>query len=111
MEGIWGTWVGSADFCSVNATNVFARLDSALWCCNCSLRISIMALGTKTSRCGKKVCTTSEGNMYVANYPFREMQLFLIGYIIIEICEVFTVGEFPLNSNVRIVRWTPLEFL
>ncbi|KAI0837362.1 chitin synthase III catalytic subunit [Hypoxylon sp. FL0890] len=32
----------------------------------------------------------------------REMQLFLIGYIIIEICEIFTVGEFPLNATVRI---------
>jgi len=30
------------------------------------------------------------------------MQLFLLGYIIIEICEIFTVGEFPLNSTVRI---------
>lgn len=33
----------------------------------------------------------------------REMQLFLLGYIIIEICEIFTVGEFPLSSTVRIV--------
>ncbi|KAF7516528.1 hypothetical protein G7054_g14124 [Neopestalotiopsis clavispora] len=32
----------------------------------------------------------------------REMQLFLLGYIIIEICEIFSVGEFPLNSTVRI---------
>ncbi|KAI1418201.1 chitin synthase III catalytic subunit [Hypoxylon sp. FL1857] len=32
----------------------------------------------------------------------REMQLFLIGYIIIEICEIFTVGEFPLSATVRI---------
>lgn len=32
----------------------------------------------------------------------REMQLFLLGYIIIEICEIFTVGEFPLSKNVRI---------
>ncbi|KAH7246334.1 chitin synthase III catalytic subunit [Fusarium tricinctum] len=32
----------------------------------------------------------------------REMQLFLIGYIIISICEIFSVGEFPLNSTVRI---------
>lgn len=31
------------------------------------------------------------------------MQLFLIGFIIIEICEIFTVGEFPLNATVRIV--------
>ncbi|WPH00993.1 Hypothetical protein R9X50_00382700 [Acrodontium crateriforme] len=31
----------------------------------------------------------------------REMQFFLIGYIIIEICEIFTVGGFPLDSKVR----------
>lgn len=31
------------------------------------------------------------------------MQLFLIGYVIIEICEIFTVGEFPLAGKVRIV--------
>ncbi|ORY10580.1 chitin synthase III catalytic subunit [Clohesyomyces aquaticus] len=31
----------------------------------------------------------------------REMQLFLVGFIIIEICEIFTVGGFPLNSGVR----------
>ncbi|QPG94560.1 hypothetical protein C2857_006377 [Epichloe festucae Fl1] len=33
----------------------------------------------------------------------REMQLFLIGYILMSICEIFTVGEFPLNSTVRVV--------
>ncbi|KAF1831052.1 hypothetical protein BDW02DRAFT_71924 [Decorospora gaudefroyi] len=33
----------------------------------------------------------------------REMQLFLLGYIIISICEIFTIGGFPLNSTVRIV--------
>ncbi|KAI8671006.1 Chitin synthase export chaperone [Fusarium keratoplasticum] len=33
----------------------------------------------------------------------REMQLFLIGYIIISICEIFSVGEFPLNKTARIV--------
>ena len=31
----------------------------------------------------------------------REIQLFLIGYLIIEICEIFTVGGFPLNNDVR----------
>ncbi|OAL36520.1 hypothetical protein AYO20_04136 [Fonsecaea nubica] len=31
----------------------------------------------------------------------REMQMFLVGYIIIEICEIFTVGGFPLNNDVR----------
>lgn len=34
----------------------------------------------------------------------REMQLFLIGYIIISICEIFTIGGFPLNNSVRLVR-------
>jgi hypothetical protein len=34
------------------------------------------------------------------------MQLFLLGYIIIEICEIFTVGEFPLSATVRIVSAT-----
>lgn len=33
----------------------------------------------------------------------REMQLFLIGYILMSICEIFSVGEFPLNSTVRVV--------
>ncbi|KAJ5833094.1 Chitin synthase III catalytic subunit [Penicillium riverlandense] len=31
----------------------------------------------------------------------REMQLFLLGFIIIEICEIFTVGGFPLQDAVR----------
>ncbi|EME48150.1 hypothetical protein DOTSEDRAFT_69928 [Dothistroma septosporum NZE10] len=31
----------------------------------------------------------------------REMQIFLIGFIIIEVCEIFTVGGFPLDSTVR----------
>ncbi|KAL1967305.1 hypothetical protein VTN77DRAFT_3351 [Rasamsonia byssochlamydoides] len=31
----------------------------------------------------------------------REIQLFLIGYIIISICEIFTVGGFPLDPVVR----------
>ncbi|EFQ32164.1 chitin synthase export chaperone [Colletotrichum graminicola] len=32
----------------------------------------------------------------------REMQLFLASFIIIELCEIFTVGDFPLAGNVRI---------
>lgn len=31
----------------------------------------------------------------------REMQFFLVGYIIISICEIFTIGGFPLNGAVR----------
>src|SRR6266536_3543657 len=33
--------------------------------------------------------------------PSREMQLFLIGYILISICEIFTVGGIPLDDDVR----------
>ncbi|KAK4038707.1 chitin synthase III catalytic subunit [Parachaetomium inaequale] len=32
----------------------------------------------------------------------REMQAFLIGYTLISICEIFSVGDFPLNSSVRL---------
>lgn len=32
---------------------------------------------------------------------YREMQFFLMGYIIIEICEIFTIGGFPLDGAVR----------
>lgn len=47
-------------------------------------------------------------NLYLAgslntNMVNREMQLFLLGFIIIEICEIFSVGEFPLNGTVRVV--------
>lgn len=35
----------------------------------------------------------------------REMQLFLLGYIIVSICEIFTIGGFPLNNSVRLVWW------
>ncbi|KAL4900002.1 hypothetical protein BDW74DRAFT_104802 [Aspergillus multicolor] len=31
----------------------------------------------------------------------REMQIFLLGFIIIEICEIFSVGGFPLKNEVR----------
>ncbi|KEZ43071.1 hypothetical protein SAPIO_CDS5154 [Scedosporium apiospermum] len=31
-----------------------------------------------------------------------EMQLFLVGYLLISICEIFSVGEFPLNGKVRV---------
>lgn len=31
----------------------------------------------------------------------REMQMFLAGYLVVEICEIFTVGGFPLDNDVR----------
>ncbi|CAO2648485.1 Nn.00g077520.m01.CDS01 [Neocucurbitaria sp. VM-36] len=32
----------------------------------------------------------------------REMQLFLLGYIVISICEILTIGGFPLNDSARL---------
>lgn len=31
------------------------------------------------------------------------MQVFLVGYFLISLCEIFSIGEFPLNESVRIV--------
>ncbi|KAL6249446.1 hypothetical protein RBB50_003299 [Rhinocladiella similis] len=31
----------------------------------------------------------------------REMQMFLLGFLVIEICEIFTMGGFPLDNDVR----------
>jgi hypothetical protein len=31
------------------------------------------------------------------------MQLFLIGFMLLSICEIFTIGGFPLERKVRIV--------
>lgn len=40
----------------------------------------------------------------LANGQAREIQLFLVGYIILSICEIFTIGGIPLNSDTVIVR-------
>jgi hypothetical protein len=60
-----------------------------------------MAVGEETSGCGPKVCNiTSACDFSLLTTSYREMQLFLAGYIIIEICEIFTVGKFPLESKI-----------
>ncbi|KAL9097898.1 MAG: hypothetical protein Q9165_000224 [Trypethelium subeluteriae] len=62
-----------------------------------------MAVRNEESSRWQKVGLKSSSNViHEANYEVqREMQLFLIGYIIIEICEIFTVGWFPLDGGVR----------
>ena len=63
-----------------------------------------MAIGTQASCRGQKVCYEGLGSLHVSDLlVLREMQVFLVGYILIEICEIFTVGKFPLNNKVRIV--------
>jgi hypothetical protein len=37
------------------------------------------------------------------------MQLFLMGYMVISLCEIFTVGEFPLSSKARIVSFSLVQ--
>ncbi|KAI9376642.1 chitin synthase III catalytic subunit [Aspergillus egyptiacus] len=37
----------------------------------------------------------------VAAVGRREMQLFLLGFVVIEICEIFSVGGIPINDDVR----------
>ncbi len=36
----------------------------------------------------------------------REMQLFLVGYLLISLCEIFTVGGIPLDDDVRKVGYS-----
>lgn len=51
-----------------------------------------------------------QANAIDETYPFpREMQLFLLGYILIEICEIFSIGGFPLSDMTRIVRINTTE--
>ena len=56
------------------------------------------AVGRRYERVAS-ICSWKDAHVYI----HREMQLFLVGFIIIEIAEIFTVGEFPLSSKVRIV--------
>lgn len=48
-----------------------------------------------------KLDCAKESNSPMLMLFCREMQLFLLGYVVIEICEIFTVGGFPLAENVR----------
>lgn len=43
-----------------------------------------------------------------ADHLGREMQAFLLGYLLISICEIFSVGGFPLNDKVRLVSKRPI---
>jgi len=39
------------------------------------------------------------------------MQMFLVGFFIISLCELFTIGGFPLKGDVRIVSALLFEAL
>ena len=65
-----------------------------------------MEVGKEEGRCRKKVCISRTNEMVrqsTYTHDRREMQLFLLSYVVISIAETFTVGKFPLNNTVRIV--------
>jgi hypothetical protein len=66
-----------------------------------------MEIAKKEGGCWSKVRTTQSYDSDGVLTMHREMQLFLLGYIVISICEIFTIGGFPLNDSVRIVRCLP----
>lgn len=59
-------------------------------------------VGKEKGCCRTKVCHCPAQALELSN-GYREMQLFLLGYIIVSICEIFTVGGIPLNPKVVLV--------
>jgi hypothetical protein len=66
-----------------------------------------MEIAKKEGSCWAEVRTTPGCYSNWVLTMHREMQLFLLGYIVISICEIFTIGGFPLNDSVRIVCFLP----
>jgi hypothetical protein len=64
-----------------------------------------MEVGKKEGCCRKTVRISSTNGVVEKSTDTdnREMQLFLLSYIVISIAEIFTVGKFPLNNTARIV--------
>jgi len=75
----------------------------------CGIAIAVSAFllwrsERKQAAVGRRYDIENPGRDLNSDLPvLREMQVFLVGYILIEICEIFTVGKFPLSSKVRIV--------
>lgn len=55
----------------------------------------------KKAAVGRRYVLSLKGAISQSLTIRREFQIFLLGYIIVEICEIFTVGGFPLDSKVR----------
>jgi hypothetical protein len=75
--------------------------------CDCRHSLPASAVSQEKSRCWSTVSFYREQTpieLGDANSRAREMEVFLAGYILISICEIFSVGEFPLGEGVRLVR-------
>jgi hypothetical protein len=82
------------------------RLDNTMRHCNHRLAVPALEIGKKEGCCRTKVrdsITPTKNAVLIGN---REMQLFLFGYIVVSICEIFTIGGFPLNDSVRLVCYS-----
>lgn len=88
---------------SIGLLLTIGRLHPTMRDCNCSCSIPSMAIRSKAGSGRTKVYIESDVLIAPFWHTYREMQLFLVGYILIEICEIFTVGKFPLDSKVTIV--------
>lgn len=62
-----------------------------------------MEIATEEGCCWKTVSVALQATVEGWLITNREMQLFLLGYIVISICEIFTIGGFPLNDSARLV--------
>lgn len=60
-----------------------------------------MEIRTQKGRCREKVWRIWCQRDLRWTDQSREMQLFLVAFIVVEICEIFTVGGFPLHDSVR----------
>ena len=88
---IWARWL------------ISVRLDSPGLHRHCLDRGYDMEIGQEARCCRPEVWNIfiRHGTINWQNGARREMQLFLLGFIVIEICEIFTVGGFPLNDAAR----------
>jgi len=79
------------------------RLNTVRWSRNPGRGFPNHAVEHEASCCWTEVRYNRKlKELSVTNTCDREMQLFLIGYIIISICEIFTIGWFPLSGTVRV---------
>ncbi|CAN9379945.1 unnamed protein product [Alternaria alternata] len=107
------TFVGTLETAVCYLFNPASTIDNNGWQDGCTLQGFPVGGGDRLHNlgsiiiCGIAILTTLfllwRSQRKKAAVGRREMQLFLLGYIVISICEIFTIGGFPLNSTVRIV--------
>jgi hypothetical protein len=81
-----------------------------MWYCDRCGRPAIMEIRKERRRLGEKVYPIALVVFVSADaIVHREMQVFLVGYLLISLCEIFTVGGIPLDGDVRKVGYSFLE--